>query len=164
MYGLNETTGEWDILDDRTDTVNASEKRYWDVEKPGMYSTYKFEIVSSSGSGNVYLGELELYEAFDEWVDIDINDVGAVKEKGIAFAEFNSIPHSTWDRIKQSSDYLRFAYYLEGDAYTDKLTVTADLVGQWEECTHGTDFTYGYPWNDVIQVRFMTNGDFKINY
>lgn len=37
-------------------------------------------------------------------------------------------------------------------------------LGSWNKAVHGTDYTYGYPANDILRVNILADGDYKINY
>lgn len=49
-------------------------------------------------------------------------------------------------------------------ADVDNMTIYVDMKGEWMSAHKGTDYEYGYPNNNLLRVRLLTDGDFKINY
>ena len=65
------------------------------------------------------------------------------------------------------SKKLRFGYYLEVSSTsdvveTDALTMQVDMNGAWELTNVGVAYTYNYPDSDTINVKLISNGDYRI--
>ena len=46
----------------------------------------------------------------------------------------------------------------------DNLAMQVDMKGAWNHAVYGTDVTYGYTNNNVLTVKLLTDGSYKINY
>lgn len=104
--------------------------------------------------------------AHDKWIGIDDKNLDAVRTGGMTIDIFNQRVSAEWMALQ--SETIRFAYYLEQQEETDEasseiLTMTADMLGIWEKAKE-KDYSYGYPRNDRLTIRFFTDGDYKINY
>lgn len=98
-------------------------------------------------------------------VTIDINNIGT---EGLDIATFNSLG-IIWNQMRAGANTVRFAYYLEhnqaGDiASVDSLDMQADFTGMWRKAIHGTDYDYVYTNNKTLQVEFLRDGTYKVNY
>lgn len=103
------------------------------------------------------------------WTDIDSSDLAAVKAGGMDAATVNARVRADWDALMGTSKLIRFAYYLGMDASTDtastdELSMNLEMLGTWQSTLPGTDYTYEYPDNTTLRVKFLANGDFKVNY
>lgn len=53
---------------------------------------------------------------------------------------------------------------LKNNTVMSQLVFTANMKGIWKSALHGTVYDYGYPLNDVLQVKLYADGNYKINY
>ncbi|WP_312113527.1 discoidin domain-containing protein [Brevibacillus reuszeri] len=111
----------------------------------------------------------ETWEALDStnnWSTVDITSRSHFKTNGMTIEQFNSV--SDWTSKLSASKKLRIAYYLELQSSSDIASITSlslqiDLPNSWDKAIHGTDYHYGYTDTTNLRVRFMSDGDFKIN-
>lgn len=102
------------------------------------------------------------------WDTLEITNKAAFLSTGIPFKSINTIAADEWAAVNTTGK-IGFAYLLHIEAATetcstDALVLTVDMQGTWNHAIHGTDYTYGYPNNELLQVDLLSNGDFKINY
>lgn len=106
------------------------------------------------------------------WVNIDITNLATVKANGMTPSTLNAITSAQWLQLVGSGSFitpLRFGYYLEmtastDTALTDLITVTASMQGTWGVAVPGTDYKYSYLGTQTLQIKILSNGDFKVNY
>lgn len=111
----------------------------------------------------------ENWEALDStnnWSTVDITSRSHFKANGMTIEQFNSV--SDWTSKLSASQKLRISYYLELQSSSDiasiaSLSLQVDLPNSWDKAIHGTDYHYGYTATTNLHVRFMSDGDFKIN-
>lgn len=117
--------------------------------------------------------DLATYQTYDVvnqvWQAVDHTNITDVMAIGIDAAELSNIPCSAWDVLTNGKSGIGFAYLLSIEDTTDicnidKLELTVDMKGAWNKAIHGTDYTYGYPQNNLLRVNLLSNGDYKINY
>lgn len=101
------------------------------------------------------------------WVVVDVNDINDVKAKGMDKAAVNSLTKAQILSIKTKT--LRFGYLMDLDVSTsvlntDAVSLNVDMKGSWDEAQSYVDYKAGYPNSSMINVRLLSNGDFKINY
>jgi hypothetical protein len=115
------------------------------------------------------------WKAWDEslatpsWITVDSTNLTEVKSKGMTTTNINSRTKADWDLLFSGSATMRFGYYMEilsstDNASADAISITADFKGAWQSGIHGTDYTYGYPSNDILRINILGDGDYKINY
>jgi hypothetical protein len=102
------------------------------------------------------------------WVIVDSTNLPEVKRIGMDSTTLNARVRADWDSLIGTSTTLRIGYYIEINsssdvANTDSIGFTVDMLGSWDLATLGTDYTYGYPKNDVLNLRIFNSGDYKIN-
>ncbi len=107
----------------------------------------------------------------DTWNVIDISNLDLISSNGIDPNQFNAISISAWSSLalvnSDNHNTIRFGYYLEMNASndiasTDVLVGTFDLRGSWDMALPGTDYTYGYPLDNLMRVKLYNNGTYKI--
>ncbi len=103
------------------------------------------------------------------WQNIDPTNIAAVKSDGIDTQTISSITRSEWDALTTEEVGIGFAYLpmiesISDQCEIDELIMQVDMKGSWDMAMPGTDYTYGYPRNNVLRVKLLTNGDYKINY
>lgn len=92
-----------------------------------------------------------------------------VKTNGMTIEEINARSEEEWFIVFGGKPrHLRFAYYLEMDLFNhrlevDEIELEMDITGSWRKAK-SADYTYGYPDDDVLQVKLLKNGAYKINY
>lgn len=138
----------------------------------------KVSITSTvSGAAAVKIGvttDLNHYKAYDlvaaKWKDIDMTNADSFISTAMNAADVQLIPAEAWQEILDYVDGgVGFAYCMVAATLTetcnvDKLTFTANMKGIWKSALHGTVYDYGYPLNDVLQVKLYADGNYKINY
>lgn len=117
--------------------------------------------------------DLATYYTFDgtDWVTITPT-VNTVLSDGLSSDDLASISSTEWlDFFDGDVDVdgigIGFAFHETSTSQTtavDNLEMLVDLQGAWEKAEHMVDYQYGYPFNDILQVQLLTNGDYKINY
>jgi len=127
-----------------------------------------------SGSADIKIAvttNLADYQVYDvatgRWVTIDISTPALMAINAMDVAAIAGIPADAWALL--GTDGIGFAYFLSMTATTescntDALVLTVDMKGSWNRAVYGTDLTYGYPNNDLLQIELLTSGDYKINY
>jgi len=103
------------------------------------------------------------------WQNIDSANIAAVKSDGIDTQTISSITRSEWDALTTEETGIGFAYLpmiesISDQCEIDELIMQVDMKGSWDMAMPGADYTYGYPRNNVLRVKLLTNGDYKINY
>ena len=138
----------------------------------------KASITSTvSGAAAVKVGvttDLNHYKIYDlvaaKWKDIDMTSADSFINTAMNAADVQLIPAEAWQEILDYVDGgVGFAYCMVAATLTetcnvDKLTFTANMKGIWKSALHGTVYDYGYPLNDVLQVKLYADGNYKINY
>jgi len=97
------------------------------------------------------------------WETIELTK-SIVSNKGINVSTFNTISSTEWDKVRDISNNMRFAYYIKGSNVVDNLDFTVNLKGIWKRAIAGTHYDYGYPNNDELLVSLFADGSYKINY
>ena len=132
--------------------------------------------ITNTTSGNAAIKvavttDLATYQVYDtassKWVAIDISTPTLMAANAMNASMIASIPAGAWALL--GTEGIGFAYLLSMSAINescnaDALVLTVDMKGSWNHAVYGTDVTYGYPNNDLLQIDLLTNGDFKINY
>lgn len=138
----------------------------------------KASITSTvSGAAAVKVGvttDLNHYKTYDlvaaKWKDIDMTSADSFISTAMNAADVQLIPAEAWQEILDYVDGgVGFAYCMVAATLTetcnvDKLTFTANMKGAWKSAIKGTAYDYGYPLNDVLQVKIYADGNYKINY
>ncbi len=113
------------------------------------------------------------YFYWDGSAFVNVSNINApaseLKTIGTNISDVQSIPKSEWNLKAAGESGIGFAYLptieADGDiSTTDELTLTVELSGNWDMALPGVDYTYGYPKNDVMRIKILTNGSYKINY
>jgi hypothetical protein len=99
-------------------------------------------------------------------INIDVNNLDEVKEKGLNIDDFNNIGWM-WDSIIKENK-IRFAYYLEIDSEEDKaetkeMNAVFTVISTWKKAKHKKAFNYEYT-NTKLIVEIYNDGSYKINY
>lgn len=104
----------------------------------------------------------------ESWDVIDHTSLTTVKASGILASQLSTISRAKWDLMTTGAG-LAIGYLLAQESttetnYIDSLAIQVDMKGSWDKAIHGTDYTYGYPQNNLLRVKLLTTGDYKINY
>ena len=138
----------------------------------------KASITSTvSGAAAVKVGvttDLNHYKTYDlvaaKWKDIDMTSADSFISTAMNAADVQLIPEAAWQEILDYVDggvgfaYCTVATTTGETCNVDKLTFTANMKGTWKSALKGTVYDYGYPLNDVLQVKLYADGNYKINY
>ncbi|APH20822.1 TPA: hypothetical protein ACXDAY_002114 [Clostridium botulinum] len=100
-------------------------------------------------------------------IDININNLSEVENKGLTIEQVNSLTIEDLDILRDNSPKIRFGYYLEknnafDDLYNDNLSITVDMKGR--------DIpSLNYIWNfdedgKTINYKFIEDGTYTIIY
>jgi len=127
-----------------------------------------------SGGGSCFMAvttDLSRYKVYRDgaWTQINAQNAETMKESGMDASALAAVPRAAWDELTLQEEGIAFAFLIVKDACADaaaldKLTLTADLRGQWEMALPGADYSYAYPCSDLLRVILKTDGDYKINY
>lgn len=127
-----------------------------------------------SGSGSLVMAvttDLITYKVYNggTWAEIDVTGVATFKSGGMTPATLAAITRTGWDALTAGKQGIGFAYLPTIETVSDicsidKITLLVDMKGAWNRAIYGTDFTYGYPKNNLLRVTLLSNGDYKINY
>lgn len=134
------------------------------------FAGFKFTSSNSNVLFKVLLTtDLNDYKYYDtetsSWVVSD-----DFEGKGMTLDELNNLSVEAFQSlVTDSIKKLAFGFYVEFldaiSASTDiEFAVTGVRNGMWQKAVNGTDYQYGYPFNDLLRVIFLTAGDYKINY
>lgn len=132
----------------------------------GATATGVVRIITSVDSGSTW----KAYNSgTEQWVTINTNDLSDVETNGMTIAGVNAVPSAKWMSLVGTSEYIRFGYYLEqaastDTAYTDSLSITLDMLGQWYPSDIPDEALYEYPSSTKLRVYLYANGTYKINY
>ena len=88
---------------------------------------------------------------------------------GIDIDSLSMIARSDWDSFTVDTEKFGIAYAISVDdvddiAEIDELRLEVEMRGSWNKAVHGVDYTYGYPFYDLLRVKLLTDGSYKINY
>lgn len=141
---------------------------YETVHSIAMTST----VASDTASVKVaFTKDLESYIVYDKatatWIDADISSVDTFTAAGMDISDVAGIPEEKVNELGMNG--FAVALLMSVTDITDTCTVSAltlnvDKKATWNKAVYGTDFTYGYPNTDVLEVQLLTDGSYKINY
>lgn len=141
---------------------------YETVHNIAMTST----VTSDTASVKVaFTKDLESYIVYDKatatWIDADISSVENFANSGVDISDVAGIPETKVNELGMEG--FAVALLMSTTSITDTcavsaLTLNVDKKVPWNKAVYGTDFTYGYPNTDVLEVQLLTDGSYKINY
>jgi hypothetical protein len=128
-------------------------------------------LANQSGAGKVRIAITkgdDVWYKFDglEFVPIEATAQSILADGNVA-SEINNITQTQWESFEAEEIGFCYALHIENVndvANVDKLSMTVLAKGSWNKAVHGTDYTYGYPANDILRVNILADGDYKINY
>ena len=88
--------------------------------------------------------------------------------KGMSINALNTLDDVAIASLMGEATDIAFGFYCEPTAitatYNFSLGVQGQKDGSWKRAVHGTDYDYGYPFNDTLRIEIKANGDYKVNY
>ena len=88
--------------------------------------------------------------------------------KGMSINALNTLDDVAIASLMGEATDIAFGFYFEPTAitatYNFSLGVQGQKDGSWKRAVHGTDYDYGYPFNDTLRIEIKANGDYKVNY
>lgn len=164
------------------------------VKPLAMFSAEDIESITSisaetetAGTSKVMLAvtnDNAVFKAYDKetktWKDVDVSTADAFLASAMDASAIAEIPAEAWKAVNTTKK-LGFAYLLhqeEKAAAEDgtkpapdacklgDLTITADiqLPDYWKHAVCGVDYDYEYHVGGSLVVRFLKDGDYKVNY
>ena len=112
------------------------------------------------------------YYTFDfssvSWQEI-IPTADDVIRDGIDIDSLPMIVRTDWDNFTVDTENIGIAYAISIDdvddvAEIDELQLDVEMRGSWNKAIHGIDYDYGYPFYDLLRVKLLKDGSYKINY
>ena len=88
---------------------------------------------------------------------------------GIDIDSLSMIARSDWDSFTVDTEKFGIAYAISVDdvddvAEIDELQLDVEMRGSWNKAINGIDYDYGYPFYDLLRVKLLKDGSYKINY
>lgn len=126
---------------------------------------------SNSSVKVAFTKDLTTYIAYNKetatWQNVDATDVNTFSTNAMDASEVANIPEAKIAELGMKG--FAIAYALAETNVADNcavtaLTIVADKKAPWNKAVYGTDATYSYPNSDVLEVKLLTNGSYKINY
>lgn len=152
------------ILPNKLINLNA----YETVHSISMTSTTTSDTASVKVA---FTKDLKTYIVYDKatatWVDADVSSVDNFTSSGMDISEVAGIPEAKVNELGMSGfavALLMSKTNVSDDCAVSALTLNVDKKAPWNKAVYGTDFTYGYPNSDVLEVKLLTNGSYKVNY
>lgn len=142
----------------------------------GYEVVHSIAVTSATTTSNssvkvAFTKDLTTYIAYNKetatWQNVDVTDVNTFSTNAMDASEVANIPEAKIAELGMKG--FAIAYALAETNVADNcaataLTIVADKKAPWNKAVYGTDATYGYPNSDVLEVKLLTNGSFKINY
>ena len=126
---------------------------------------------SNSSAKVAFTKDLTTYIAYNKetatWQNVDATDVNTFSAGAMDASEVANIPEAKIAELGMKG--FAIAYALSETNVADNcavtaLTIVADKKAPWNKAVYGTDATYSYPNSDVLEVKLLTDGSYKINY
>ena len=126
---------------------------------------------SNSSAKVAFTKDLTTYIAYNKetatWQNVDATDVNTFSAGAKDASEVANIPEAKIAELGMKG--FAIAYALSETNVADNcavtaLTIVADKKAPWNKAVYGTDATYSYPNSDVLEVKLLTDGSYKINY
>ena len=113
----------------------------------------------------------QTWQTFDgtNFMDIDINNLTAFKNNGMTDAVINAITKAQWAEYRNSSNTLRFAYFIErvslaDTSGTDKITLDANMMARWIPA-QTSEYTQEFDAiNQKYIFKFIVSQKYKVRY
>jgi hypothetical protein len=142
----------------------------------GYEVVHSIAVTSATTTSNssvkvAFTKDLTTYIAYNKematWQNVDATDVNTFSAGAMAASEVANIPEAKIAELGMKG--FAIAYALAETNVADNcavtaLTIVADKKASWNKAVYGTDATYSYPNSDVLEVKLLTDGSYKINY
>nr|DAP83023.1 MAG TPA: Concanavalin A-like lectin/glucanase superfamily protein [Caudoviricetes sp.] len=142
----------------------------------GYEVVHSIAVTSATTTSNssvkvAFTKDLTTYIAYNKetatWQNVDATDVNTFSAGAMDASEVANIPEAKIAELGMKG--FAIAYALSETNVADNcavaaLTIVADKKASWNKAVYGTDATYSYPNPDVLKVKLLTNGSYKINY
>ncbi len=142
----------------------------------GYEIVHSIAVTSATTTSNssvkvAFTKDLTTYIAYNKetatWQNVDATDVNTFSTNAMDASEVANIPEAKIAELGMKG--FAIAYALSETNVADNcavtaLTIVADKKAPWNKAVYGTDATYSYPNSDVLEVKLLTNGSYKINY
>ncbi len=142
----------------------------------GYEVVHSIAVTSATTTSNssvkvAFTKDLTTYTAYNKetatWQNVDATDVNTFLTNAMDASEVANIPEAKIAELGMKG--FAIAYALSETNVADNcavtaLTIAADKKAPWNKAVYGTDATYSYPNSDVLEVKLLTNGSYKINY
>lgn len=142
----------------------------------GYEVVHSIAVTSATTTSNssvkvAFTKDLTTYIAYNKematWQNVDATDVNTFSTNAMDASEVANIPEAKIAELGMKG--FAIAYALAETNVADNcavtaLTIVADKKAPWNKAVYGTDATYSYPNSDVLEVKLLTNGSYKINY
>ncbi|HCL4455042.1 TPA: hypothetical protein N2D10_003066 [Clostridium botulinum] len=99
-------------------------------------------------------------------IDIDINNLSEVEDKGLTVNQVNNLTIEDLDVLRNDSPKIRFGYYLEknnafDNLYNDNLSITVDMKGR---DIPSLNYIWSFDDGQTINYKFIEDGTYTIIY
>lgn len=142
----------------------------------GYEVVHSIAVTSATTTSNssvkvAFTKDLTTYIAYNKktatWQNVDISSTNTFSAGAMDASEVANIPEAKIAELGMKG--FAIAYALSETNVADNcavtaLTIVADKKAPWNKAVYGTDATYRYPNSDVLEVKLLTNGSYKINY
>lgn len=103
------------------------------------------------------------------WHTVDVNDPEDFKVNGMSAAIVSTLTNDQLSEVRQTSDKMRFAYFLErpsfeDEANFDELALTVSMAG-YNQIADTSNYSYTYdPSTQTLTFDFYADGTYTITY
>lgn len=137
---------------------------------------HSISVTSSTTTANssvkvAFTKDLTNYIAYNKqtasWDSVDVTDANTFSARAMDASDVANIPEVKLQELGMKGfalAYLLSETNVADDCAVTALTIVVDKKAPWNKAIYGTDVTYGYPNIDVLEVKLLTNGSYKINY
>lgn len=142
----------------------------------GYEVVHSIAVTSATTTSNssvkvAFTKDLTTYIAYNKetatWQNVDTTDVNTFLAGAMAASEVANIPEAKIAELGMKGFAIAYALAeanVADNCAVTALTIVVDKKAPWNKAVYGTDATYCYPNSDVLEVKLLTNGSYKINY
>ena len=142
----------------------------------GYEVVHSIAVTSATTTSNssvkvAFTKDLTTYIAYNKktatWQNVDISSTNTFSAGAMDASEVANIPEAKIAELGMKGFAIAYALAetnVADDCAVTALTIVADKKAPWNKAVYGTDATYGYPNSDVLEVKLLTDGSYKINY
>lgn len=147
---------------------------------PSIKCIHSFAAATSIKSANggavgldvrvIKTDDKENYDTTETWTFSQTNGEWESGDKWMPIGRLTGMYESDLNKLLPLKRWLGFMFRFrisqpEDTCNLTSFTLNADVQNGWEKMAPGAStFTYSYPTNDTMEVKFFANGDFKVNY